>query len=156
METARKISDRIRTISASSDENIQYNNQQQAESYVENRQNLVDDAAICIKHCKNVVKELRNNQQLDRPTAKRAHKELDESDVELLKERATLAANRVKLTYGILAHPTHSRLGEAYLSCIVENLPEPAGARFHKQGSRSGTDQSNFRQRVFKDRKSVV
>lgn len=91
---------------------------------------------------------MRKTQQIDRPTAKRAHKELDNFDAELLKERATLAANRVKMEYGILAHPTHFRLGSAYLFCIMEILPESAGAGSHEQGSRGGFDQTNFRQRI--------
>ena len=61
-----------------------------------------------------------------------AQKDLEAPDAELLKERATLAANRVKIQYGILPHPTHSRIGEVYSLRIVENLSESAGARARK------------------------
>ena len=145
---AQDLQERIRTVSATSQERIELNNDKQAKNYVETRQSCADDAAVCLKKSKNAVKELREQGVLERSVAKRAHKELDDSDKELLKERAALAANRVKLQYGILAHPTHSRIGEAYLAAIVESLPEPAGARVLKHGPRSGTDQSSFRQKL--------
>lgn len=147
-DTAQNLQERIRSVSAASQETVEYNNEKQAQDYVKARQNCADDAVTCLKKCKNLVEGLRKQGVIERSAAKRAHKELEDSDMELLKERAALAANRVKLQYGILSHPTHSRLGEAYLAAIVENLPEPAGARVRKLGSRSGTDQSNFRQRV--------
>lgn len=147
-DAAQNLEQQIRKVSAASQEPLKHNNEKQAKDYVEARQNCTDDAAKWLKKCKNVVEVLRQQGVLERSTAKRAHKELDESDKDLLKERATLAANRVNLQYGILTHPTHSRLGEAYLAAITENLPEPAGARALKHGSRSSTDQTNFRLRL--------
>lgn len=62
-----------------------------------------------------------------------------------LKERAALARNRMKLEFGILSHPTHARIGEAYLAVIVESLPELAGARLNRQRSRDKYDQEQFK-----------
>lgn len=145
---AQDLQERIRTVSVTSQERIEFNNDKQAKNYVETRQSCADDAAVCLKKSKNAVKVLREQGVLERSVAKRAHKELDESDKKLLRERASLAANRVKLQYGILSHPTHSRIGEAYLAAIVESLPEPPGVEFIKYGTRSGTDHTSFRQRL--------
>lgn len=46
------------------------------------------------------------------------------------KERATLVKNYVKLEYAILGHPTCACIGEAYVSAIVERLPDPAEATY--------------------------
>lgn len=49
---------------------------------------------------------------------------MEEFDAAFLNERAALARNRMKLEFGILSHPTHARIGEAYVAAIVESLPE--------------------------------
>lgn len=52
---------------------------------------------------------------------------MEDYDADILKKRAALAKNGVKLGYAMLEHPTHARIGEAYISAIVEKLPNPAG-----------------------------
>lgn len=59
-----------------------------------------------------------------------------------------LARNRVKVEHGILSHPTHARIGEAYLASFVASLPEPAGARIQKLGPRGKHDQESFKRLI--------
>lgn len=70
---------------------------------------------------------------------------MEEFDAAFLNERAALARNRMKLEFGILSHPTHARIGEAYVAAIVESLPELVGARLKKQRSRDKYDQEQFK-----------
>lgn len=143
-----KFEERVRSLSAKSNEAIDIENEKQAKEYVNDRKTLVDDGAFWLKKSKNVIEALQKEKVLDRPTAKRAHKELDQCDKALLQERAVLAANRVKVQYGILSHNSHARIGEAYLASIVEGMHEPIGARIKKQGSRDSSDQTSFRKRI--------
>lgn len=145
---AIEFEERVRSLSAKSNEVVEAGNEEQAREYVTSRKKLANDGAFWLKKSKNIVETLRRENILDRPTAKRAHKELDECDKALLQERAALAANRVKVQYGILSHTSHARIGEAYLAAIVESLPEPAGAQIKKQGARDRSDQTSFRNRV--------
>lgn len=145
---AQNIEERVRSVSAKSREAVESTNENQAREYVESRERLADEATFLLKMSKIVVGNLRHDKVLDRPSAKRAHKELDDCDKAILQERAVLAANRVKVRYGILSHPSHARIGEAYLSAIMESLPELAGARLRKQGARESSDQSSFRRRA--------
>lgn len=138
----------VRSLSAKSNEIVEAGNEEQAREYVNSRKKLANDGAFWLKKSKNVVKELRKENILDQSTAKRRHKELDECDKALLQERAALAANRVKVQYGILSHTSHARIGEAYLAAIVESLPEPAGAHIKKQGATDNFDQTSFRKRT--------
>lgn len=136
---------RVRSISASSDEIIQKFDPTHAQKYVAEREPLAEEVAAHIKICRNKVREAQEKKLVDRSTAKRLLSGMEEFDAALLKERAALARNRVKLEFGILSHPTHARIGEAYLAAIVESLPEPAGARLKKQGSRDKYDQEWFK-----------
>lgn len=49
-------------------------------------------------------------------------------DAEILKKRTTLRENQIKLKYVIFDHSIHARIGEAYLSAIVERFSDSAGA----------------------------
>lgn len=135
---------KVRSVLGKSDEVVQINNERQAQEYVENRQALVNDGAFWLKKSKNVIESLRKDNILDRPTAERAHNELDQCDKALLKERAALAANKIKVQYGILSHTSHARIGEAYLAAIAESMP----AYIKNQDNRNESDQNNFRKRV--------
>ena len=146
--TAEKLQERVRSVSAASQESLEGKKEDHARQYVQSREDLADDAFKCIKKGKQVVDDLRRQGVLDGPTAKRARDELDDCEMDILQERAAQAANRVKLRYGILSHTTHARIGEAYLAAVVESLPEPPGARLKKQGPRAIFDQSSFRQRL--------
>ena len=66
------------------------------------------------------------------------------------KERAALAKNRTKVECGKLSHPTHSKIGEAYLAFLVDSLSEPSGARVKKQGKRDKHEHELFKKLVRK------
>lgn len=70
---------------------------------------------------------------------------MEDFDADLLKECTALAKNRVKLEYGMLAHPMHARMGEAYHNANVSDRPEPASATVNKQGSYDKGDQQQFK-----------
>jgi hypothetical protein len=147
-EAAKELHERERKISSASQERVEHDDGRQAQHFLETREQFVNDAATFLKKGKSVVKDLRAKDILDRATAKRAYKDLDGSDTALVKERAALVTNRIKLRYGILSHTSHARIGEAYLAAIVEYMPEPAGAQIKKQGSRNRSDQTGFRKRL--------
>lgn len=144
-DKGERLKERVRNISASSDEIIRKFDPKHAQKYVAEREPLAEEVASHIKTCRNKVREAQEKKLVDRNTAKRLLSGMEEFDAALLKERAALARNRMKLEFGILSHPTHARIGEAYLAAIVESLPEPAGARLKKQGSRDKYDQDQFK-----------
>ena len=147
-EAAIRFEKRVRKLSVQSNEAVDIENEEQVKEYLNNRKSLADEGAFWLKKSKNVIESLRKDNVLDGPTAKRAHNELDRCDKALLQERAALAANRVKVQYGILSHTSHARIGEAYLAAIVESMPEPAGAQIKNQGARESYDQTSFRKRI--------
>jgi hypothetical protein len=90
---------------------------------------------------------------------KRLFSEVDELDDIVTVERAALARNRIKLEFGILSHSCHARIGEAYLTALVDNLPEPFGARIKKRGRRDKIDQEIFKNLVrnaYTSQKSIL
>lgn len=99
--------------------------------------NLYTTQLLFLKNVNAKSKPSAKGGTLDRPSTKRAYQELNESDEALVKERAILVTNQIKLRYGILSHTSHARIGEAYLGAIVEHLQEPAGAQIKKHGSRN-------------------
>lgn len=147
-DEGEKLKQRIRNVSANSQEIIGSFSPETAQKFVAEREPLTEQLAVHLKACRAKVREARENHMVDRKTAKRMLSGIEELDATLLKERAALARNRVKLEFGILSHPTHARIGEAYLAAIVENLPEPAGARIKKQRARDNYDQHQFKTMV--------
>ena len=143
-----RLNERIRTASASSQLLLESFSPSRAKEYVANREPLLEDLAMHHKSCRNVLRKLNETKSIDKPTMKRLLSGIEELDAILLQERAALARNRVKLEYGILSHPTHARIGEAYLGALVDRLPEPAGAKFKKPGARNNNDQEQFRNLV--------
>lgn len=144
-DEGERLKARIRKVSASSQEIITSFSPEAAEKFVTEREPLTEDLATHLKACRSKVREARQGNQLDRKTTKRVLSGIEELDAALLKERAALANNRAKLEFGILSHRTHARIGEAYLAALVENLPEPAGARIKKQRARDSYDQDQFK-----------
>lgn len=136
---------RIRQVSTSSQELIESFSPEAAQKYVTEREPLTEDLADHLKACRTKLREARETGTVDTKTAKRMLSGIEDLDATLLNERAALARNRIKLEYGILSHPTHARIGEAYLAAVVQNLPEPAGARIKRQGARDGNDQQQFK-----------
>lgn len=117
-----------------------------AQQFVTQRGELVNDAATHLRKVREFYRSLNREHLLDKKATKRVLSNTDASDTAILEERAALARNRAKLECGILSHPTHSRMGEAYLSSIFELLPLPAGARVKKQSARSSDDQPSLEQ----------
>ena len=143
-----RLNERIRTASASSQLRLDSFSPSRAKEYVGNREPLLEDLAMHHKACRNELRNLKETKSVDRSTMKRILSDVDGIDQIVLRERAALARDRVKLENGIMAHPTHGRIGEAYLAALVDRLPEPAGARFKKLEGRSDTDNEQFRKLV--------
>lgn len=142
------IKEKIRAFSNQSQEELGSFNPPRAQSFIEQRESIVEELATHLKSSRAVIREARARNVVDRPTAKKLLSEMENVDAEILKERAALAKNRVKLEYAILAHPAHARIGEAYLSAaVVDRLPDPAGATTTTsvQTSRDEQDQQQFR-----------
>lgn len=140
-----RLKERARIFSAFSDEAIRKFDPKNAQKYVSERERLAEEVASHIKACRNKVREAQENKLVDRNNAKKLLCGMEEFDAALLKERAALARHRMKLEFGILSHPTPARIGEAYLAAIVESLPESAGERLKKQGSRDKYFQEQFK-----------
>ncbi|KAK5461552.1 hypothetical protein LTR20_006476 [Exophiala xenobiotica] len=128
-----ELEDRIRKISASSDEQIG-DEPSRTIRYIDQRETLVEDLDVHLKEGRRMVRETMDQaSRPERKELKRTLTELDQSDSIVLKERAALAANRVRVEY-----------------TITDTLPEPADASYNKQQKRSPSDQSSFRNRLIK------
>lgn len=149
-DDAEKLKTRIRKTSASSDKEIANFEPGLARRFVDEREPITEDLATHLKACRTKIREAQSQGVLPLPNAKRLLSGIEDLDAALLKERAALAKNRMKVEYGILSHPTHSRLGEAYLAALVESLPEPSGARVKKQGKRDKHEHELFKKLVRK------
>lgn len=145
---ADELDERIRKVSAASAKAIEKNDEAEIREYVGTRKRLASDVAVCVKRSKNMVEDLRSQKLIDQEGAEVSYRQLNELDAALLKERCALARNEIKLEFGILGHPSHARVGEAYLATLASILPEPAGARLKKSGKRDNTDQTNFGRRL--------
>lgn len=115
---------------------------------VAQREAPTEELAAHLRACRTKIREGQEHDRVDKKSAKRMISGIEELEAALLKERAALARNRAKLEFGILSHPTHARISEAYLASLVENLSEPAGARLKKQRSRDHYDQNQFKKPV--------
>lgn len=149
-DDAEKLKARIRKTSASSDKEIANFQPGLAKRFVDEREPITEDLATHLKACRTNIREAQSQGVLPLPNAKRLLSGIEDLDAALLKERAALAKNRMKVEYGILSHPTHLRLGEAYLAALVESLPEPSGARVKKQGKRDKHEHELFKKLVRK------
>lgn len=149
-DDAEKLKARIRKTSASSDKEIANYQPALAKSFVDEREPITEDLANHLKACRTKIREAQSQGVLPLSNTKRLLSGIEDLDAALLRERAALAKNRMKVEYGILSHPTHSRLGEAYLAALVESLPEPSGARVKKQGKRDKREHELFKALVRK------
>lgn len=147
-EDAEILNVRIRKTSVSSDIEIANYQPGVARRFVDEREPIAEDLATHLKACRSKIREAQSQGVLQQPIAKRLLSGIEDLDASLLKERAALAKNRIKVEYGILSHPTHSRLGEAYLAALVESLPEPSGARVKKQRQRNKHEHELFKNLV--------
>lgn len=149
-DDAEKLKARIRKTSASSDKEIANFQPGLAKSFIDEREPITEDLANHLKACRTRIREAQSQGVLPLPNAKRLLSGIEDLDAALLQERAALAKNRMKVEYGILSHPTHSRLGEAYLAALVESLSEPSGAKVKKQGKRDKHEHELFKRLVRK------
>lgn len=147
-DDAEKLKARIRNTSASSDVEVANFQPGVARRFVDEREPIAEDLATHLKACRSKIREAQSQGVLLQPIAKRLLSGIEDLDAALLKERAALAKNRIKVEYGILSHPTHSRLGEAYLAALADSLPEPSGARVKKQGQRNKHEHELFKNLV--------
>ena len=144
-EQREKLKERARTASASSQEILESFSPSRAERYVKNREPLLEAMASHNRACRNALREKHDTKSLDKRIYKRLLSGVEENDADILRERAALARNRLKLERDILVHPTHARIGQAYLMALVGSLSEPAGARIKNPGARNKHDQESFR-----------
>ena len=149
-DDAEKLKARIRKTSASSDNEIASFQPGLAKRFVDEREPITEDLATHLKACRTRIRGAQSQGMLALPNAKRLLFGIEDLDAALLKERAALAKNRIKVAYGILSHPNHSRLEEAYLAALVESLPEPSGAKVKKQGRRDKHEHELFKKFVRK------
>ena len=150
-DESTELEGRIRKILDSSDEPIG-DEPEKTSLYINQRQELVEDLEAHLKEARKIVREARTELSSghQRNELKRALTELDESDSILLKERTALAADRIRVKYGVLGQLSHVKIGEAYMMAVTENLPEPADSSYKKKHGRSGADQTSFRNRIIK------
>lgn len=146
-----KLEGRIRKILYWSDEPIG-DEPDETNLYIDQRQELVEDIEVHLQEARKVIREAlielpSGTQKIE---LKRALTELNETDSILLKERTALAADRIRVKYGVLSQPSYVKIGEAYIIAIAENPLEPAGLSYKKKHGRSGADQTSFRNRLIK------
>jgi hypothetical protein len=150
-DESAELEGRIRKISDSSDEPIG-DEPEKTSLYINQRQELVEDLEAHLKEARKIIREAHTEllPGPERNKLKRVLRELDETDSILLKERTALAADRIRVKYGVLGRPSHVKIGEAYMMAITENLPEPAESSYKKKHGRSEADQTSFRNRIIK------
>lgn len=112
-DEGERLKKRVRIFSAFSDEVIRNFDPKNAQKYVAERERLAEEVASHITACRNKVRGAQENKLVDRNNAKKLLCGMEEFDASLLKERAALARNRMKLEFVILSHPTPVRIGEA-------------------------------------------
>ena len=86
-----------------------------------------------------------------RKTLKRAGKQLDDLEALVFRERTALAVSRSRVEFGMLAHHSHSSLGEAYANAIVSalrTLKHASTLTKTPSGDALTSDRTNFRIRL--------
>lgn len=141
---------RVRKISDSSEEYVG-DDLARTSLYIDQRQDLVEDLNAHIQKAREAVNLARvSSSRGQNNELKRALKELDETDSVLLKERAALAADRMRVIYRIHGQPGDVKIGEAYRMAITDHFEDPADASYKRPRQRSPNDQSSFRNRLLK------
>ena len=150
-EQSTELERRIRTVSSSSEESITYEPSQSTQ-YIHRRKELAKDVD---QHFRSTREELREALHKDsrtlpisRNSVKRALKELDAYDNILLRERAGLASERIRIEYAMRGHWGNQKVGEAYLMALTSAMDPPHHSTYDKPGDRSKSDQSYFRSRL--------
>ncbi|RMZ90573.1 hypothetical protein DV736_g2190, partial [Chaetothyriales sp. CBS 134916] len=148
-ESAR-LEDRIREISHSSNEPVG-NEPGNVSLYVDQREELAEDVAAHLKEARKIVHQAFTAAPSgpQRKDLKKALKELDQTESNLLKERTALAAHRARVKHSVSGQFSNVKVIEAYMIAITQVLPEP-GESPYKKGERPLTDQTAFRNRLIK------
>lgn len=102
------------------------------------------DLAAHLKAYRSKIREAQDQDLVNKPQAKRLLSGSENLDAAILKVRAALAKNRIKVEYGILSYPTHLRIGEAYLAALAGAVR----SQDYKEALRNKHDQELFRNLV--------
>lgn len=137
---------RIETLSALFAEPLN-DDLQIARRYIEQRTELVEDAAKALRRGRTVLADLIESGQIDKGMLKGWRDVLKASDLALLSDRALLASDGTKLRYRMLANPVYVGAGEAYLASLARVMRLPEGAMF-EPAKRDRLDQASFRLRL--------
>lgn len=107
--------ERIRKVSASSEEEIASFKAEIATGFVNER----EDLTAHLKAYRFKIREAQDQGLVNKPQAKRLLSGNENLDAAILKVYAALAKNRIKVEYGILSYATHLRIGEAYQAALA-------------------------------------
>lgn len=116
---SRRIKGKNREVSASPKTEIGSFKPEFATRFIKERNPIAEDLATHPTACRSKIREAQDQGLVDKPQAKRLLSSNENLDAELLKVRAALARNRIKVEYGSLSQPTHSRIDEAYLPMLA-------------------------------------
>lgn len=120
--------ERIRKVSPSPKTEIGSFKPEFATRFINKRDPIAEDLATHLIAYRSKIREAQDQGLVDKPQAKRLLLSNENLDAALVKVRAALAKNRIKVEYGSLSHPT------------CQCLPDPSGARITKQGLRKQHD----------------
>lgn len=112
---AERSKERIRKVSASSEEEIASFKPEIATGFVNER----EDLTAHLKAYRFKIREAQDQGLVNKPQAKRLLSGNENLDAAILKVHAALAKNRIKVEYGILSYATYLRIGEAYLAALA-------------------------------------
>ncbi|KAL6245283.1 hypothetical protein RBB50_008058 [Rhinocladiella similis] len=146
---AAEIERRLRDMSNSSAESTG-DDPVRVSAYIQKRESFVNDLQHHLKEVRKVTIQAYEmaTERDTRTDLKRILERLDVDDGAVLRERAALAANRIRIEYGMRGQLNYIKLGESYIMALTQSLPAPSGSSYSKK--RSGTEQSSFRSRLIK------
>ncbi|KAJ8987790.1 hypothetical protein HRR80_9614 [Exophiala dermatitidis] len=88
-------------------------------SYLEQVEQLLEDLEARLRATKAILREAREaSTYIPRNDLKRSLSEIKETDKMILKERTALAANRVRVKYGMQSQLSHLPMKEGYMKPI--------------------------------------
>jgi hypothetical protein len=90
--------------------------------YISQREELVEDIETHRKEARRIAREAYTTLSPgpERDELEKALSELDAIDGIILKERAALTADRIRIKYGVLGRPSNVKIGEAYMNALYE------------------------------------
>lgn len=115
--------EQIRKLSADSQEKIGPFGEKRvkrAERYTDDREKTTEAMDSVTRLKANLTKELEVKGQIDRTTAKRVLLDLEEEVSLIVRERAAIAKDLIKLKLGILSNIPSRKLAEAYATTLTQ------------------------------------